>query len=167
MSETVFVDFRTATGADLEQVLALNEAAVPAVNSLTREKLAWFLEAAPWFRVAEANGEIVGVLIGFYAGSSYASENYQWFSRQYGRFAYVDRVAVRTDARRQRIASRLYDDFITHLPADIPVLTCEVNTLPANPDSMEFHRRRGFVQVGSQRTENNSKEVALLAKTLQ
>ena len=42
-------------------------------------------------------------------------------------------------------------------------ITCEVNTRPANPDSMAFHERLGFREVGRQQTEGGAKEVALLA----
>ena len=128
--------------------------------------MAWFLEHAPWFRVATTGGKVVGLLVGFYPGSSYASENYRWFAARYPQFAYVDRVAVHADARRLGIATRLYEDFIEHIPTDIPLLTCEVNTQPANPGSMRFHERLGFEQVGAQETDQGQKAVALLAKWL-
>lgn len=162
----VDIIFRNATSRDLPEVQAINEAVLPAVNSLTGEQMAWFLDNAPWFRVAASGDHVVGILVGFYAGSSYPSENYRWFAERYPRFAYVDRVAVDTDARRQGIASRLYADFIEHIPADVPVLTCEVNTRPANPGSLRFHERMGFLQVGAQETDRGQKSVALLAKDL-
>ena len=158
--------FRSAESGDLAEALAINEAVVPAVNSLTEASMAWFLEHANWFRVATNENRVVGILVGFYQGSSYASENYRWFAARYRRFAYVDRVAVHDDARRQGIASRLYQDFVEHIPANIPLLTCEVNTRPANPGSMRFHERLGFEQVGAQETAAGEKAVALLAKEL-
>ena len=160
------VECRQAEAWHLEAALAINEAVVPAVNSLATGQMAWFLDNAPWFRVALGDGEILGILIGFFEGATYASENYRWFSNRYERFAYVDRVAVSRDARRRGIATLLYRDFIANLPAGTPFLTCEVNTRPPNPDSIRFHERFGFEKVGSQETENGEKEVALLAKPL-
>jgi predicted GNAT superfamily acetyltransferase len=109
---------------------------------------------------------VLAILFGFFQGSSYASENYRWFTQKYPRFAYVDRVAVQDSARRLGIASMLYEDFIAGMPADIPVLTCEVNTLPPNPGSLRYHERHGFEIVGHQKTEGGTKEVALLVKDL-
>ena len=146
--------FRSAESGDLAEALAINEAVVPAVNSLT--------EAS----VLDMCRYPVDLLVGFYQGSSYASENYRWFAARYRHFAYVDRVAVHDAARRQGIASRLYQDFVEHIPANIPLLTCEVNTRPANPGSMRFHERLGFEQVGAQETAAGEKAVALLAKEL-
>ena len=160
------IAFRHAEAHDLAAIGDINEAVVPAVNSLSAERLTWFLEHAPWFRVASSGNQVVGMLVGFYQGSSYTSENYRWFQRRYPQFAYVDRVAVHKDARRQGIARRLYEDFIEHIPANIPLLTCEVNTRPANPGSMRFHEQFGFEQVGTQETGHGEKAVALLARRL-
>jgi hypothetical protein len=160
------IRIRDAVSTDLPQVLAINETVVPAVNSLDAERMQWFFETAPWFRVAEADDAVCGMLIGFFDGCDYQSENYRWFSEHFAHFAYVDRVAVRPSARRQGLATRLYHDFIDGMPAGVPVLTCEVNVEPPNPDSLRFHERLGFETVGRQRTEQDRKEVALLALEL-
>jgi predicted GNAT superfamily acetyltransferase len=157
---------RKLDAADLKSALAINEAAVPAVNSLSAERMLWFFENAPWLRCAVREDEVLAILFGFFQGSSYTSDNYRWFARKYPRFAYVDRVAVSDSARRLGIASMLYEDFIAGMPTDIPVLTCEVNTLPPNPGSLRYHERHGFEIVGRQTTENGAKQVALLAKDL-
>jgi predicted GNAT superfamily acetyltransferase len=75
-------------------------------------------------------------------------------------------VAVSKDARRQRVASRLYTDFSSTLRGAVDVMTCEVNIRPANDASMHFHLRLGFAQVASQETEGGKKEVALMEKKL-
>lgn len=48
---------------------------------------------------------------------------------------------------------------------DLPV-TCEVNIRPPNPESLAFHDRQGFVEVGTQETEDGRKTVSLRAKSL-
>lgn len=147
---------------DIDAVLALNESVVPAVNSLSRAEMEWFAAHAQYFRVAADNGDIGAYLIGLREGSDYASPNYRWFVAHYERFGYVDRVAVAPHARRQGLASALYDDFAARLKPAVAVMTCEVNLRPANPGSLRFHEERGFRRVGTQETEGGGKEVALL-----
>ena len=156
-------DFREA---DLENVLALNEAAVPHVNSLDPEALRWFAANASYFRVATIDEDLAGFLIGLQQGLDYASPNYQWFCARHRRFGYVDRVVVSPAARRRGVASQLYDDFTATLRGYVPFMTCEVNIRPANASSMVYHERHGFVQVATQETEGGKKEVALMEKRL-
>ena len=157
---------RDVRAQDLEQVLSLNESVVPDVNSVPLEQMQWFASNAAYFRVAAAGDEIGGFLVGLRPGTSYPSANYRWFAERYDDFAYVDRVAVAPAARRQRLASRFYDDFAATIAAEAGVMTCEVNLRPPNESSMRFHERYGFEQVGSQETEGGSKEVALLVRQL-
>lgn len=160
------ISLRTFQPTDIDPVLELNEGAVPAVNSLSREELQWFGVHAAYFRVAADELGIAAFLIGLRAGSDYASPNYRWFCAHYADFAYVDRVAVAGRARRQGLASMLYDDFAGLMRPHVDVMTCEVNLRPPNPVSMAFHERRGFRRVGTQQTENGRKEVALLERRL-
>ena len=150
----------------LGSVLALNESEVPHLGKVDADRMAWFAGNASYFRVAMADDRLAGFLVGLRPGTRYQSPNYRWFCARYDDFAYVDRVAVAADFRRHGLASRLYDDFAASVPASVSVMTCEVNIRPPNEESMRFHRRLGFRQVGTQATENGSKEVALLAKTL-
>jgi len=152
--------------ADLDDVLALNEASVPHVSSIDLAQMRWFAAHAPYFRVARLEGRLAGFLIGLRPGLDYGSENYRWFCDNYADFGYVDRVAVDSAARRRGIATRLYDDFADTLRGVVKHMTCEVNTRPANESSMRYHELQGFVQVASQETEGGSKEVAMLEKTL-
>lgn len=151
----------------LDAVLALNESEVPHLGKVDFGQMVWFAEHAHYFRVALAGQSLAAFLVGLRPGSSYQSPNYRWFCAHYDDFAYVDRVAVAADFRRHGLASRLYDDFAAAVPDSVSVMTCEVNIRPPNEESMRFHERLGFRQVGSQQTENGKKEVALLAKTLQ
>jgi predicted GNAT superfamily acetyltransferase len=152
--------------ADLADVLALNEASVPHVNSLDRDAMEWFVDNAPYFRVARIDGELAGFLIGLQPGLDYASPNYQWFCRKHASFGYIDRVAVAAHARRRGVGSQLYDDFAATLRGFVPLLTCEVNIKPPNESSMLYHERHGFVCIATQETEGGKKEVALMEKRL-
>ncbi|HSM31078.1 MAG TPA: GNAT family N-acetyltransferase [Woeseiaceae bacterium] len=157
------VTLRKAGAADLVAALRLNEASVPAVNSVDLETMRWFATNAAYFKVAMRGEKLAGFLIGMRPGTTYASPNYRWFCNKYDDFGYVDRVAIAHDARRLGLATRLYRDFEASLPASAKVLTCEVNIVPPNESSMLFHEAYGFETVGSQTLDDGCKEVALLA----
>ena len=154
------------TAADLEHVLALNETAVPHVNSIDLEQMRWFADNAYYFKIATIEGQLAGFLIGLRPGLDYRSENYRWFCDNYADFAYVDRVAVDEAARRFGVASALYEDFAASVKGVVPYMTCEVNLMPPNESSMRYHEQHGFRQVATQETEGGTKKVALLEKEL-
>lgn len=151
---------------DLAAVLELNQSQVPHVGSVDIGRMQWFADNADYFRVAFAGETLGAYLIGLRPGSSYDSPNYGWFCDRYDEFAYVDRVAVAESARREGLASRLYEDFAAAMPGSIRIMTCEVNIRPSNESSMRFHRRLGFEQVGSLVSNDGEKEVAMLLKLL-
>jgi len=154
------------TEADLDTVLALNEASVPHVSSIDLDQMRWFASHAFYFRVARVEDKFAGFLIGLRPGIDYSSENYRWFCANYGDFGYVDRVAVAASARRLGVASQLYDDFADVLRGHVECMTCEVNIRPPNDTSMQYHETHGFVQVASQETDGGTKVVAMLEKKL-
>ncbi len=154
------------TPADLVAVLALNESEVPQLGIVNIEQMRWFASNATYFRAAKTDGQLAAFLVGLRPGTDYGSLNYRWFCDRYEEFAYVDRVAVAAFARRHGLASRLYDDFAAAMPGSVNVMTCEVNIRPPNDESMRFHTRLGFSEVGTLVTDNGSKEVALLLKEL-
>lgn len=151
---------------DLKEVLILNEAVVPAVNSIPLEKMRWFAATASYFRVAILDDRLGAFLIGMRPGIDYESENYRWFCEHYDDFGYIDRVAVANHARRHGLGTAMYDDFRLSLPISVGNMTCEIYTDPPASTSMRFHERYGFTQVGAQKNNNGSKEVALMARKL-
>lgn len=156
---------RDVEDAELGSVLRLNEASVPAVNSVDLEQMRWFSDHAAYFRVAMLGDSFAGFLIGMRPGTSYASPNYRWFCAAYADFGYIDRIAIADDARRLGLATRMYRDFEASLPSSAGVLTCEVNLVPPNESSMRFHEGYGFRTVGTQTLEEGRKKVALMAKS--
>ena len=157
---------RDVMESDLDEILSLNEEVVPAVNSIPIEEMCWFAEHAAYFRVVTADDRLASFLIGMRPGTSYKSLNYRWFCEHYEDFAYIDRIAVASHARRQGLATKMYDDFKDSVSDSVEVMTCEVNLQPPNESSMRFHERYGFSQIASQMTEGGRKEVALMVKML-
>ena len=158
------ITLRDVEEADLDNVLQLNEASVPEVGRVDLDRMRWFAENATYFRVALRDGQFAGFLIGLRPGTTYASPNYRWFCDKYDDFGYIDRVAIAGNARRLGLATRLYRDFQASLPADVSLLTCEVNLVPPNESSMRFHEGFGFRSVGTQTLDGGSKTVAMMAK---
>lgn len=149
---------------DLEAVLALNQAHVPAVGPLDRPRLEQLVEQAESAVVAETAGELGGFALALPPGVAYASPNYRWFSDRYDDFVYLDRVAVAAAHQRAGIGHALYDAVEAATAA--PRICCEVNIRPRNEPSLRFHARRGFQPVGEQDTDGGEKRVVLLTRPL-
>ncbi len=158
---------RNADPDDLAEILALNQKALPHVSSVALEDMQRFLEQAAYFKVACAPaGDLQGFLIALMPGLDYASDNYRWFSQTFDDFFYIDRIVIAENARGQGLGSLLYQDVIETARSHAPRLTCEVNSQPPNPLSMAFHERFDFAPVGTQQTEDGTKEVTLLSLDL-
>ena len=166
-TKAINYSIRQASQGDLEAVLALNESVVPHVNSLVLADMQDFLKKAVYFRlVCDEEDHPRAFLIGLAPDTDYDSPNFRWFCDHYEQFAYIDRIAVAESARRRGIAEALYDDFAGATRDWAQRMSCEVNLRPANPGSLEFHKRLGFKQVGSQEIHNGAKKVALMVKEL-
>lgn len=159
-------ELRDVLIADLDAVRSINELAVPHVNSVSRSRFEGFASDAVYFRVALLDDELAGYLVAFAPGSGYESLNYRWFEAHYDDFIYIDRIAVSEKARRRKVASTLYRDFFEFARGRTAMVTCEVNTRPANAESMAFHRSFGFEPVGTQETDGGNKTVCLMARML-
>ena len=79
---------------ELDSVLALNNAAGPAILPLDAARLRHLFDRAEHFRVAERDGALAGFLIGFGAHARHDSSNFAWFGDRHPDFFYIDRVAV-------------------------------------------------------------------------
>lgn len=157
---------RPYTADDLQPVLDLNNASVPALNELDAAGVARLSSLAELALVAEIDGAFAGFCWTLGPGLPYASLNYAWFSARYDDFAYLDRIAVHPDFRRFGIGRAFYDELQRRLAGLRPVLLCEVNVRPRNDASLEFHQRVGFREVGQQDTDGGTKTVSLLALPL-
>lgn len=149
----------------IDTLLRLNNAAEPAVNTLTRTALEKLFAASPWARVALAEQDPVGFLLGLVEGAAYNSVNYRFFGARYPRFAYIDRVVINPAYARRGLGRNLYQAFADWArKANKPVLACEVNLKPRNDTSLRFHESLGFKPVGTRETDG--KLVRMLIKPL-
>ena len=157
---------RDVCSADMVALRALNETAVPHVNSIDAGIFEGFLDQAAYFRVVSLGGEIAAFLLGFRSGAAYLSLNYRWFCEHYTDFVYIDRIVVASEFHRRGIGMLLYEDMERFARQRASLLGCEVNLVPANPGSLAFHRRFGFSQVATQETDGGAKTVSLMVKRI-
>lgn len=155
---------RPIAPADHARVLGWNHEHVELLSELDEDRLVALLGWADLGSVIVDGGRDVGFVLTFPAGTAYDSANYRWFAERYPDFYYLDRVVVDPSVRRTGIGSRLYDEIEDRARALAPVMCLEVNLEPPNEPSLEFHRGRGFVEVGQDTATGH--RVSLMAKTL-
>ena len=164
------LSLRPVQESDTARLLELNRAAVPAVNDLDSIGLTALLAAghSATAVVADADPDtVLGFTILFAPGADYASENYRWFSGRSADFLYLDRIVVAADHRGRGLGALLYSAvFDTARAAGTDVVFCEVNLRPPNPESLAFHDRLGFTEIGRQSTKNDTVVVALLSASV-
>lgn len=165
---------RPAVEADLARLVELNNDAVPAVSPADPARMRELIGLASACWVVESAGvelagletaaTVVGFVLLFEPGSGYDSPNYRWFTERFERFLYVDRVVVAPEARGGGVGALVYDAVAAEaLARSSERVTAEVNLVPPNPGSSRFHRRHGFVPVGTIRFGDDY-EVEMLAR---
>ena len=154
--------------ADLPRVLEINNANTPGVSELTFTELETDLEnSLHALAIDNEQGEVCAFCITFDPGAPDAGANHRWFSERYESFVYLDRIAIDSNHQNHGLGAKLYQAVEQKMlqSADHSMLCCEVNLEPPNPDSLRFHKRIGFSEVG-QRGDGKGYRVVLLARTL-
>jgi len=144
----------------------MNNAAAPAVNVLTPQKLEWLAQHAAYFRVLEDAGGVAGFVLCLPSGIDYWSENYKWFTARYAAFLYLDRVVVAPRARGGGVGRALYEDVHAFAAGRWERVMLEVNLRPPNAGSDAFHDRLGYVVVGMREEEGGVKAVRLFERQM-
>jgi len=165
---------RDAQERDYPAIVQLNDSEVQHTSPMDLDRLHHLAMLSSYLRVAVVNDEAVAFLLAMQAGAPYHNENFSWFSSRYESFLYIDRVVVKRDFQGRGIGKLLYHDVFAFAAREhIPLLVCEINTVPPNETSVAFHLRHGFSEVGSQWLDEGKKKVsmqvaglAMLATTL-
>ena len=136
-------------------VLRINAGARSGVTALWPAELTRLMEIQNRHLVADCPGQgVVGYLLAFPGHSAYSEQVIDAFRRTLAApLLYIDQVAVAEPARRRGVGRALYAHARgTALDERIRFLCCEVNAIPANPDSEAFHNALGFESRGLLRT---------------
>jgi uncharacterized protein len=162
---------RTFRERDLDALVAVNDAAYPAVPITPAAELLELIGMSSVVVVVDETtdgGAAAGFVLGMPPGLAHQSENYLFFTaraRELGTtFVYVDRIVLAAHLRGRGLGPQLYDAvFAEARRVAATEVLCEVNVEPPNPGSLAFHTRLGFVEVGRQSTKGGANVVALLA----
>jgi predicted GNAT superfamily acetyltransferase len=153
---------RDVCDADYATLLRLNVESEHFLSPLSLPRLESLCAQAWYCRVAASEDAVQGFLLALREGADYESPNYQWFSRRYDEFVYIDRVVIDVAARGRHLAKRLYDDLFARARLQgFKRITCEFDTDPPNEASRRFHERLGFRAVGAQRVGDGKKAVSM------
>ena len=151
---------------ELDAVLALNNAAGPAILPLDAARLRVLFDSAEHFRVAERDGTLAGFLIGFSSRARHDSSNFAWFRERYPDFFYIDRVAVASRRRGGGVGRALYADAQSYAELRYPQMACEVFLQPGTDHALLFHGSFGFREVGQHVMPGHAVRAAMLMKPL-
>ena len=133
----------------VSDIYSINQDNVPEVGSLDSiDQQKKLLSVSSYHSILLEDDELIGFAICFRESRPYWSENYKYFENKLDRFLYVDRIAIRSEYRRQGHAKRMYEDIFNFAGQDGLTVTAEVNTKPANQGSIRFHEYMGFMEVG-------------------
>lgn len=160
------ITLTTAALDDYPDILELNNNAFPHVSSINEVDLSTLATQSFYFIVARDSDDIVGFLLSLPPGQPYKSQNYRWFSERYDRFVYIDRIVIAPDYIGQGIGALLYDELESLSKTYTSLLSCEVNLRPPNPNSIAFHKKIGFHEVGQRETNEGDNLVSLMCKDL-
>lgn len=141
----------------------LNQANIPALGAVNDfEHVQQLYDFCTYCYLAFKQEQLIAFVFVMDESSLYQSPNYQYFKLNYDSFLYIDRVAVSDLYQRKGIGSELYNHiYLKCIEANIP-LCCEVNTLPRNEVSLNFHLKLNF-KITEERPFGK-KKVAMLIK---
>jgi len=147
---------RTLGSEDIPAIWKINEQGLPGTGKVSQDEIAELMRLAELPLGAYEEDRLVGFVLCLLPRTKYASPNYAWFDQRYQNFLYVDRIAVLESHRNRTIGSLLYQEVIAYAQQNNYPITAEVSLKPPNPDSMRFHHRFGFSEVGVLHHESKS-----------
>ena len=148
----------------LDGVLALNNAHAAELSVLDAPRLGSLVRQAFW---AAGVGETDAFMLTLDQSADYDSPNFGWFRSRFGRFVYVDRIAVAPAARGRGLARQLYAGLLqAAAAAGHTMVAAEVNLDPPNPASDALHATLGFQEVGQAAIHGGAKTVRYLTRAV-
>lgn len=162
------IRIRAMAALDSSEVLRINAVSQPGVAPLAEEELARLLTLPNEHLVATTCAEATrGYALAFHRDAPYDGEEFRTLRSVIPEpFIYIDQVAVAPSHQGLGLGRALYAGLErTGFQRRIRFLCCEVNTNPANPHSLAFHKHLGFEFLAPLSTLDG-REVVLLTKPL-
>ncbi|SDB61391.1 GNAT family N-acetyltransferase [Butyrivibrio sp. INlla16] len=137
---------------DYNYVLKLNEENVDVLIPTDREELEYLAEKAVLFHVIYVDENPAGFIIALRDGlEDYDFKSYRWFKERYSKFLYIDRVVVDKKYWKKGLGRKLYQYAFDYAKVnDIEIVGAAITTIPYNKESLAFHAKQGFHEVGEQ-----------------
>ena len=148
---------RSLSSNTLENLYKLNQENTPEVGSIkSYESFVSLLDISSINLLIEYKKQPVGFVICFRENLEYESLNYKFFNETKQKFLYIDRVVIQSDYRRMGFGTKVYK-YIDGVAAkeSLPIC-CEVNSIPLNQISFNFHAKNGFIMVGGRDFKDHS-----------
>jgi uncharacterized protein len=162
------VIIRSATEQDFPEIVELNASEVEYTSVMDEERLRHLHSLSAYHKVAVVDGKIAAFILVMKDGVPYRNDNYEWHTARYQQFLYIDRIVVDQKYQGQKIGSLLYKDLFDYARKhNIPLVCCEINAIPPNKPSQDFHARHGFRETGSQWICNGKKKVSMQVAKLE
>lgn len=140
-----FYTIRQAEENDIDALVTLNNSEKQWVGTVDDSQLRNFLGSPYFFVIEEAEQKnVLGFLLAMRPDANYDSLNFLWFKERYSDFIYIDRIVIDKKNRRRGLATVVYNSLLVE---DFP-LVCEVSIVPLNQESVDFHEKSGFKEVG-------------------
>ena len=156
------MEIRALQISDSSSIWEINEQGLPGTGKVSEQEILDLLNYSSLSIGLFDSNSLLGFVICLPPKTAYGSLNYLWFNERYDDFLYVDRIAVSTANRNQKIGSKLYQAVIdTASKLGVPI-AAEVNLRPPNPDSVRFHQRHGFTEIGQ--FEHGQKAVIMMLR---
>jgi hypothetical protein len=151
---------------DAAAVLRLNAESVAVLSPLNTDRLQLLAGMCSLRLVAVGPAGVIGFVMGFTDGAAYDSVNYRWFAARYKRFLYLDRMVVAPSFRGCGVGRAFHAAALEYAVASgLDGLVGEIDVDPPNPESLAYHERLGFVEVGRQ-TLPSGKTVSMRARSI-
>ena len=133
----------------LEYLYSLNQENTPEVGSLNDAKsFRKLFGLSSNSLLIEYKNQVIGFMICFRENSIYDSENYKFFNDKKKKFLYIDRVVIKSGFRRIGFGTEIYKYIDEVASKNFLPICCEVNSMPRNEISINFHIKNGFTEVG-------------------
>lgn len=153
---------RQADKPDFQAIVALNDSEIQHTSAMDIKRLKYLHSLASYHGVALEGEVIAAFLLAMEDHAPYQNDNYSWFSARHEKFLYIDRIVVGHEFQGRGIGKKLYADLFDYArQKKIPLVTCEINSVPPNERSLAFHAGFGFTEVGSQWICEGQKKVSM------
>jgi len=147
----------------LQFIFELNQNNIPALGSLNNLKHVQDIYNSSLFAaVVFVKEKFIGFAFVMDFKSDYKSLNYKFFKNNFKNFLYIDRVAFGDEFQRKGYGTELYNEIYKIANNLVCPLCCEVNTVPLNKQSLDFHHKFGFQAL--EKVPFGEKQVAMLCK---